>query len=295
VSTTLSLAVAAKGPVVDPLPFLDAVAAEQASSGIALETHVAHDGGWPESVESRPGLNVHECPAGTSITRLWGVALANARSDYVAVLDIHCPPAPGWLAAAGACVAEGVPLTWGPVIPASAASGVNMLGYLAEYCQFHPPLDPALEEIPGNNLICRRDLLEEPARLRARGFEKTFTIWRLAAQGVPRERRESMMVTFGKPMLWWSYVHRRALHGRCFGARRLEQKGQPSRWMCLAGSPALPLIRLWRIYRWSHRIAGLRSAFWRYLPRLAISETAWSWGELQGYAVGAGDACDRLS
>lgn len=274
-------------------PFLAALAATDEPD---LTIEIAHaaplDEGQPIG---RPGVRFHHRPDLRSPLRLWGVALAAARGDAVAVLDASAPPRPGWLGAAREVSRQGRPLAYGPVLLDAPADDPAALSYLIEYAQFHPPARRDFAEVPGNNLVIRRDLLPPAERLLGQGFEKTFWIWQLAAErGIEPEPVEALEVGYRK---WWPfgpYVRRRFHQGRCFAARRAATPGQPPWWLCLGFTPLLPPLRIWRIWQAARRAPALARVFWRQLWRIGLAELAWSFGEALGYASGPGSSSDRL-
>ena len=103
-----------------------------------------------------------------------------------------------------------------------------------------------------------------------------------------------MAVLHRKPFALGPYLRRRLAHGRCFGAMRHGNPQQPPKVLCIASTPLLPALRCARIYRAARRDPVLRQGFVRQLPRLVLSEVAWSLGELLGYLRGDGGACARL-
>lgn len=291
---SLTLAVAAKGDC-QPQTFFDALGAAGMLDTPEVEVIVAHDAAWAMPTALPGNVRLCACPSGTSILKLWGVALAQAQQSYVAALDIRCPPQATWWARARQEIARGTPLFFGPVDPGWDGRDARITGYLAEYVQFHGPLSADLDEVPGNNIVCRRDLLEAPAKLAAEGFFKTFMIWKLAREQQLAPRMfDDMVVLYRKPFAMGHYAKRRFIHGRCFAASRFDQPDQPPRLLCLAFTPALPLLRLWRIYRAVARHGDMHRAFFWQLPRLALSELAWSVGEFMGYAFGGREYCERL-
>ena len=284
----LGLAVAAKAPC-DPAPFLDALRADPGFADAGVEIHVAHDGDWPAAVALTPAVKVHAhaCPPGSSAFRLWGVAVARAAAaaaDYVAILDAQAPPGAGWLARARAEIARGTPLFFGSVEPGWGMRDRRIVGYLAEYAQFRAPIPHALAEVPGNNLVGRIDLFAGAGDAAADGFVKTLMLRRLARDGGPSPRPlDDMPVVYRKGFAPAPYLAARVAQGRAFAARRHDDPGQPGRLLCAAFTPALPLLRLWRIRRAVRRDRMLHRAALRHLPFLLLSEVAWSLGELSGY------------
>ena len=284
----LGLAVAAKGPF-DPVPFLQALREEPAFGGPGIEIHIAHDDGWPAGLAPPlPNIRLHACAPGSPVSVLWGVALARAATDHVAVLDIQVPPAPGWLRRAEAEIAAGTPLFFGPVVPGWAMRDRRLLGYLIEYAQFQAPVPPDLGEVPGNNLVGLRRLLLEPGAEGApQPFFKTFALWRLAREaGLAPRCLDDMAVAYRKGFAPRPYLAARIGQGRSFAARRHANPGQPPQLLCIAFTPLLPLLRVQRILHATRRDAVLRRATRRHLPFLLLAEAAWSFGEFLGYLAG---------
>lgn len=155
--TSLGLAIAVKGEW-EPDQLLREL--RSAGADASTEIHIACD---PQHAPaSAPdGLTIHT-KANASLFDLWSLAIAQSRSDWVAVLHADALPAHGWLAAMHAAIAhdprpDGYT---GPVEPRFGPSDPRMIGYLTEYVQFHRPLNSRLSEIPGNNLVLPRVRLE---------------------------------------------------------------------------------------------------------------------------------------
>jgi hypothetical protein len=291
----LSLAVAAKGQY-NPQPFMDALMADGILSTANVDIHIAFDNVWPIDSSMMPqNVFLHPCPSGTSILKLWGLALASSTGNYVAVLDINCPPSIGWLISVESEIGRGNQLFFGPVDPGWEANDRRIVGYLAEYAQFSSPLDSDLCEVPGNNLVCKRPLLGDMGKLRAEGLFKTFMVWRLEnEQKLKPGRLDTMVVKYQKPFQYWHYIKRRYIHGRCFGSTRHDNPDQPPRVFCFMFAVFLPILRTWRIYRVVRYRSDLKKAFHRYILLVISSEFAWSTGELLGYALGGRDYCNKL-
>lgn len=291
---SLTLAVAAKGDC-QPQAFFDALRAAGMLDTPEVEVIVAHDEAWPMPGTLPSNVRLCACPHGVSILKLWGMAMAQATQDFVAALDIRCPPQAAWWARVRQEIERGTALFFGPVDPGWDGRDARITGYIAEYVQFHGPLAADLGEAPGNNIVCRRDLLEAPDKLAAEGFFKTFMIWKLAREQQLAPRMfDDMVVVYHKPFAMGHYAKRRYVHGRCFAACRFDNPGQPPRLLCLAFTPLLPLLRVWRIYRAVALHDDMRRAFFWQLPRLVLSELAWSAGEFMGYAFGGRGYCGRL-
>jgi len=291
----LSIAVAAKG-ICDPGVFIEALKREHALESADVDVHIAHDEDWPvEYCDLNDVITLHRCPSGTSILHLWGMAIARSGGEYVAVLDVRGPPDSGWLACVQLQIAQKTPMFYGPVEPGWANNDSRIVGYLAEYAQFSKPLASTLDEVPGNNVVCQRSLLDDPLKLVSEGFFKTFMVWRLEQEmALKPQKFDDMSVVYSKPFSRGHYMTRRYLHGRCFGATRHDNPGQPPITLCMLSTLVLPLLRLWRIYRAVRRKPGLQRAFFRFFHLIVYSEVAWSYGELTGYIYRDRSVCVQL-
>ena len=286
---------AAKG-MCDPRPFIEALSTDNITTASNVDIHIAHDGNWPIDPKSMPSnVYLHPCPPSTSILKLWGVALAKSTGHFTAVLDIHCPPSVGWLQCALTEIGKDSALFFGPVDPGWKKHDQRIVGYLAEYAQFSSPLAIELNEVPGNNLVCQRSLLGDFEKLQTDGFFKTFMIWRLANEKhLLPTRLNGMIVKYQKPFRCKHYIARRFIHGRCFGATRHDNDGQPPRLACIGFTFFLPLVRTWRIYKAVQKHHDLKKSYFRFLILILWSECAWSAGELVGYVCGGRAYCNRL-
>ena len=263
-------------------------------------------------------FTLHACE--TTPMRLWGHAMARARGSHVAVLDARDTLAPGWVRAwAEAAEASGDAICFGPVDPGQLSDSCSWAAYLSEYGRFWSPLaadDTA--ELPGNNIVFPRDSLPADETLESQGFWKTFHLVTLrddhgGGDSLALAPCPGMVVRVERRYRLTEYLRRRYLHGRCYGGRRLEQPGAPPRLLCLGFTPLLPAVRTARVLR---RVAKRLELLWAQpdpqadppagsLPArrgwpaaafapLVLGEIAWSWGEFNGYARGAGSACEEL-
>lgn len=285
---SLSLVVAAKGDG-HVTGFNAAVAGFATAVGSGIEILVVQDRDGSLDAPLAAGVSLHRLATDGSVFDLWGHGISLATSDYVAILDIHCPPAPGWLDAVQTGLATRPAAAFGPVEPAYGWDDPRIIGYLTEYVQFHRPLAADMHEVAGNNLILRRDLAGEPQALRRDGFIKTHLLPSLAE---PPRLWPDAVVLHAKPMATAAYYRRRYLHGRCFAAQR--GLGAARRGVTAIATAFLPFLRVARVARHAQRLPRARAAFWRFLPQIFIAESAWSFGECLGYLAGEGGCRPRL-
>jgi hypothetical protein len=268
--TSLALAIATKDEW-EPDQLLRDL--RSAGADASTEIHIACD---PEHAPATPlvGLSVHT-KANASLFDLWGLAIAQSRSDWVAMLHADALPAPDWFPAMHEAIArdprpDGY---MGPVEPRFPPSDPRMIGYLTEYVQFHRPVDPRLSEVPGNNLVLPR------ARVGGSGdFSKT----RLLQRGLSPQLLETAVVLYSRPFRLREYCGRRFRHGRAYAATRTPQL---SLFRAVPLTAALPLLRTARIMRHAWRHKPLRLPSLRRLPAIILAEGFWSAGELAGYVT----------
>lgn len=250
----------------------------------ALVVASAH-GGLPRGPASATSVSSKH---GSSIFHLWAAAIERASSPYVAVLDARCPPAAGWLDAAARAIALGIPAFFGPVSCRRDDRTLARVQYLLEYGQFAPPIAPAMDEVPGNNFVFRRDLLDAAA-LGGHQFHKVFFVEALRRRGQAPVRCDDLEVTYEKRYRPMYYLARRFAHGRTYAA--LRGGSIATRLLRSALTPALPWVRLFRVAAAVRGKPALLAALLRHAAYAIAAETAWSLGECAGYLTNKiGDA-----
>jgi hypothetical protein len=266
--------------------FLDAL--EQ--SGFFENTDVEIIIALPHSAAAAPSgviFDIVERPC--SIFELWGAGIRKASAPAIAILDVRCPPGETWLKAIRARLPLSTPALFGPVACGVEHASADIAGYLTEYVQFAPPLDPALKEVPGLNLVLTREIAQDPRVLRGDGFVKTRLLAALEQDHLPAPQPvHDAIVRYRKRYTFSEYCLHRYRHARCYAAQRPMPVFLWSRVLAALATPLLPFVRTWRIFR---SIAGKEpydNAARRYLHHILAAETAWALGELSGYLLGAG-------
>lgn len=235
--------------------------------------------------ELDPAVEAVRSPHGSSIFHLWEAAIRRASGTYLAVLDARCPPSAAWLDGARRAIADGVPAFFGPVTFRQDRDGRAIVEYLLEYGQFARPIGPGMDEVPGNNLVFQRDLLQADD-LRDHQFHKVFFVERLKQEGLAPVCRDSVEVIYGKRYRRLHYLRRRFAHGRTYAALRSAGKGAGYRFWHALSTPALPILRLFRVASSLRGKPLLQTALLRHPAYALAAETAWSLGECAGYLTG---------
>ena len=98
--------------------------------------------------------------------------------------------------------------------------------------------------------------------------------------------RDDVEVVYEKRYRRLHYLRRRFAHGRTYAALRAAGAGAASRILRALTSPALPLLRLFRIAKALRGKPALQGALLRNPFYALAAETAWSLGECAGYLTG---------
>lgn len=267
--TSLALAIATKGEW-DPQKMLAALA--KAGIDPSTQVHVACD---PAHLSEASTIRLSvQSRADASLFDLWGLAIGQAKADWIAILHADAMPEPGWFAAMTNAIesdgwSDGY---WGPVEPGFVTSDARMIGYLTEYVQFNSPIAAGMKEVPGSNLVLPRQ------RLAGGDFSKT----RLLGEGLAPRLVEAAKVRYARPIEFGEYCARRFRHGRAYAAKRTPKVPAPK---AVPLALVLPLVRTGRVLKNAWQYPKLRAAALGWLPAIFAAETCWSAGELVGYVT----------
>jgi hypothetical protein len=246
-----------------------------------------------------PEVALIRCPPQTPLPELRAAALDRAAGRYVVVTEDHCVPAADWLdgmarafraapagtAAVGGCVENGVrdtPLDWAT--------------FLCEYSGFLAPVaEGETAVLPGMNVAYERRVLQDLDRsLLTQGF------WETTVHPVLRQAGRTLFSTNGAKLLhckrfsFGLFVRQRFLYSRYYAGLRFARGQRVRRAIAFAAAPLLPPILLYRVIRQTRAKGRPRSELLPALPLLAVFVFVWAWGEMVGYALGAGNALARI-
>lgn len=292
VACPLSVVVAsAHGP--GPLDRCLAVLAPQAREA---QAEVVVAGAFSDQHQARyPDVVFLPFPAGTSGPELWGAGIARARGDRVGITETRTVPSPTWVRDVLAAWDPSRPIVGGAVEPSQPRSVVSWGAYFCDYGQFMRPLRRGqADELPGNNTVFERALLDVAPALAHPAFWKTYWCQALAAEGVSLWADPAFVVVDAKTYRLAPLLVRRFRHGRCFAGMRNAGLGPARRALYAAASPALPVVFLSRILRRLVPKRRYRAELLKSAPVIGLAVAAWSLGEAVGYVAGAGSSCDHV-
>ena len=241
-------------------------------------------------------LDVVELEDVPSVGRANAAGVRRASSPLVALAEDHCFPEPDW--AERLILAHDGP--WSAVGPAvrnaNPGSAVSWADLFIGYGPWlHPQAAREAEFLPGHNTSYKREvLLGLGDRLEQLLEAETVLHWELRAGGQRLYLESAARVAHTNFSLWRSWLPVQYLAGRVFAGARVRAMPWWRRAVFATGSPLIPWLRLWRIWR-TARSPELRPYFGRCLHALVIGLLLDGVGQLTGYLAGTGRALDRVA
>lgn len=231
-----------------------------------------------------------------SIGQANAAGIRKATASIIALAEDHCFPDPRW--AEKLIAAHQSP--WAAVGPGVRNANPNTAVSWADlFIGYGPWLTPSpsreAEFLPGHNTSYKREILIGYAdQLDSMMEAETLLHWDLRQKGHRLYMESSASVAHTNFSLWSSWIPAQFYNGRLFAGARTRQKGLAWRMVFVLGSPLIPVVRLWRIW------AGLssRELKGRFLgcqPALIIGLAIDGVGQMVGYALGTGNALDKVA
>ncbi len=215
------------------------------------------------------------------------LAIAHARGDIFAFVDMDCIPRPDWVEQIARAHASGRPSIGGVVENGTPESIVGCAAYLIEFTQWMPQDAPKdMEEIPTCNLSIRRDAFERLGPF----LEGTYCSdsafhWRLAKEGGSARLEPSIQVAHLNITDAGHFLSHEFFHGRSYARVRAWQHdfSRVRRCFYSLGSLILPPILYARIVQRCIRNKRYYAELFRSTPLLIAGLCCWALGEARGY------------
>jgi len=231
-----------------------------------------------------------------SIGQANAAGIRQATASIVALAEDHCFPDPQW--AERLIAAHQGP--WSAVGPGVRnANPSTSISWADLFIGYGPWLTPShsreAEFLPGHNTSYKRDVLMGYVdQLDPMMEAETVLHWDLREKGHRLYMESTATVAHTNFSLWASWIPAQFYNGRLFAGARGRQKRLVWRMVFVLGSPLIPVVRLWRIW------AGLPSReltirFLGCLPTLIIGLAIDGVGQMVGYALGTGNALDKVA
>jgi hypothetical protein len=263
---------------------IEALRAQSAAAGAELIVARAWNQEAGALAEWLRGCRVVRCDADASIPALRGAGLAAARGEWVALTEDNCLADPRWLAALQHAARPGVQVIGGSMGNARPKRAIDWGAYFAEYGFFGPDRRGTLPLVTGANVAYARAVVEDAARWAVEGSWEDVIHARLAARGVMFSVAPDAWVRQNLTYELREFCRDRWVHGHDYARVRSGHASPLRRATLLLGTPLLPALLAWRIWRSAGRAAP--AAFLRGLPATLTFLGAWSLGEAVGYLKG---------
>ncbi len=230
-----------------------------------------------------------------STAKARAMAIREASAPIVAFAEDHSYPEPKWAEMLIRAHQE----PWAAVGPvmcnANPGSAISWADFVMGY---GPWMDPApcgsLGDLPGHNSSYKRALLlVYGARLESMLEADTILHWDLLGKGHKlylESGARTHHTNFERPFAWLSAAF---YSGRLFASAR-ARLWPDRRPFYVAAAPLIPLIRLWRGVAEFRRPGRPRGVLPRILLFLAAGLVADGLGQIMGYALGPGNAKQKL-
>jgi hypothetical protein len=227
---------------------------------------------------------------GSSLTRvgglvpeLWARGLEVARGSLVALTAGSVVPEPDWVVRLLSMRDRDAAVVGGAIEPSRALGPTDWAVYFCRYTPYMLPLSADTDlEVPGDNAVYRRDVLDEHRDLFADAFWEPFIHRVLRHQGHRLTLDSDLVVRQAPGMSLRGFLRQRFRHGLAHG--RMRSAGL-SRRRILTEALTVPLVPPLMVARAGRNVVRRRRHLARFilsLPMLTLFTTSWALGEFVG-------------
>ena len=261
---------------------LDAIA--RSCQGLDADVLVVHSRDIPIAMPAHPPISATALAApGDLVPTFWGLGIANARGDVVALTTTQFRVTEGWAREllrpfeADDTVGAGGSVTVSP-----DAAALTRAVFLIRYSEHMAvPGAPSPAEIAGDNAAYRRAAVLRACPNVADGFWEVDVHRVLRAQGGRIVHVPQAIAEFSPALSLREMFANRVVHGSHFGAYRVQVLRWP-RLVAVAVTPLVPMVLLARILGRIRRTGQSLSSAFVLLPAMVTLLGAWAVGEARG-------------
>ena len=241
-------------------------------------------------------VQIVEVGAIHSIGRANAAGIRRATAPLIALAEDHCFPDPQW--AENLIKAHRGP--WAAVGPAVRnANPKSAVSWADLFIGYGPWLSPTIgreaDFLPGHNTSYKRaHLLAYGSELESMMEAETLLHWDLRKNGHRLFLDPSVQVAHMNFSLWRSWLPVQFFNGRLFAGARVRKMTLWKRALFVVGSPVIPGLRLWRIWR-DLEGGEQRQRFLLCAHALVVGLILDGVGQLVGYAAGVGHAVEQVA
>jgi hypothetical protein len=277
---------------------LDALAALNTQrSDVALEVLVVNRLGVAAGAAIRteaPWVRVLQVSEDVTIPQMRALAIREAKSDAIAVIEDHVIVPPDW--AKRMCeLAREHAVAGGAVENAATTTLLDWAAFLCEYSHCLPPLPAGEAEwLTGNNVVYQRERLAKHLALLESGQWENTLHDALRAEGVKLWCEPGLIVGHKKHYTFREYFSQRYLYARSYAGARVAGASAAKKLAMGAAAFALPPLLFARTVQRILAKGAHTEKLWPSLPLIATFVLAWGAGEAVGYWFGAGGSLAKV-
>ena len=223
-------------------------------------------------------------PKTSLVPQLWSQGAKHASGQVIAFTTAHFIPDKHWISETIRHHQAGHAAVGGAVENTKSASLTQWAIFFCRYTKYMLPFSPhEAKQVPGDNASYKRWVLEEYSDLIETGFWENNVNNQLHKDGHTMLMTPAIRVDQGRSYGTWAFCIQRFVHGRIFGAERIEAASPLRRLVYIASSPLIPFVFLAKITREIFEKRRHWRAFLVSFPVLTLFILSWSLGEFFGY------------
>lgn len=272
----LSIVVGVRPSEVDPTPCLASITA-QLRPGVELIVAGDVEGRWANTE------GVSSLGSDGLVPQLWAKGLEVARGPLVALTAGSVVPEPDWVDRLLSIKDRSAAVVGGAIEPSRWLKPLDWAVYFCRYTPYMLPLpSDGTTEIPGDNAVYRREVLDEYRELYTDGFWEPFIHRVLREAGHVLALDPDLVVRQAPGMSFDGFLRQRFRHGVAHG--QMRSRGL-SRLRILTEALTLPLVPPLMVLRAGRNVMGRRRhlpRFFASIPMLTLFTTSWALGEFVG-------------
>lgn len=240
-------------------------------------------------------LTVFRRPEGESVPDLRKFGIAQARAEYVAIIEEHCVAREDWVKNILSRIEDKPAAIGGVVDDAGYGRLMDWAVYFTEYNSYMPPGEHGETlDVCAANCVYRRDLLQEHLPASGSGYWEAGLNKTLLAKGERFINDPELVVSHTGPFGLGYYLHQRYLFSRAFAGTRRDHVSSVFKIGYVFLAPLLiPL--LWA--RTASRVFAKRRHIGKFLqvtPHMVPITATYVFGEWVGFLAGAGDSLKKI-
>jgi hypothetical protein len=224
-------------------------------------------------------------PADATVFQLRSLGVHETRGPSIALIEDHSVVCPVWFQTLVSAQAADLMVCGGPIENDSESCAYDWALYFAEYARFMPPVGKGeVAILSGANIFYDRATLWSCSSIWKSCFYETDVNAAFINAGHKLRMLPDALVTSRLRMRLGEALKHLFNGGVHYGSFRKSCSRSLARWLWVIASPAVPIVMLLRIVRFT--AARRRDRFLRLLrslPYLLLLLCAWSLGEAAGY------------